>query len=241
MDKEKTREETQRLKEKIGAYQGKLYANTNRSLLVVFQGMDASGKDGATKSLLEFVSPAGTTVANFKRPSSTDLAHDFLWRVHQVVPAYGQIGVFNRSHYEDVLVARVMKLVPKEVWKPRFEQINRFEKTLSECGYTVLKFYLHISREEQAERLRERLSDRAKHWKFEGADLVMRKHWTQFMEAYEDALSLCSKSYARWQVIPSDKKWVRDYLVARRVADALDAMKLKWPEPDEDLSQYQVK
>jgi PPK2 family polyphosphate:nucleotide phosphotransferase len=241
MKKESTREETRRLQEKIGAYQAKLYANTGRALLIVFQGMDASGKDGATKSLLEFVSPAGTKVANFKKPSSTDLAHDFLWRVHQAVPAYGEIGVFNRSHYEDVLVVRVMELAPKSAWKLRYEQINRFEQNLTEAGYVIVKFFLHISREEQAERLKERLSERSKNWKFEGADLLMRERWDDFMAAYEDVLTRCSKRHSRWQVIPADKKWVRDYLVARRVVDAMEAMKLDWPEAREDLSQYRVK
>jgi PPK2 family polyphosphate:nucleotide phosphotransferase len=240
MTKEKAREETRKLLERIGGLQAKLYANTDRAVLIVLQGMDASGKDGATRSLLEFVNPAGVEVANFKAPSADDLAHDFLWRIHRVVPRYGHIGVFNRSHYEDVLVVRVMKLQPKAVWGPRFEQINRFEESLAESGYTLLKFFLHISPEEQAERLKARLEDPAKNWKFEGADLRMRARWPEFMTAYEDVLNLCSPRHARWHLIPADKKWVRDFLIARRVCEALEELELDWPKPKEDLTKYRV-
>ncbi len=241
LTKEKARAATHKLLKRIGELQSKLYANTDRALIVVLQGMDASGKDGATRALFEFVNPAGVEVANFKAPSSEEREHDFLWRVHHVVPRYGHIGVFNRSHYEDVLVVRVMKLAPKEIWAPRFEQINRFEKSLAESGYTVLKFFLHISRKEQAERLKARLQDPAKHWKFEGADLRMRAHWDHFMEAYEDVLDKCSPPHARWHAIPADKKWVRDHLIARRVCEALEDMKLAWPKAKEDLSKYKVR
>jgi PPK2 family polyphosphate:nucleotide phosphotransferase len=240
LKKEKTREATRRLLERIGGLQAKLYANTRRSVLVVLQGMDASGKDGATKSLLEFVNPAGVEVTDFKAPSSEELAHDFLWRVHHAVPRYGRIGVFNRSHYEDVLVVRVMKLAPKEIWAPRFEQINRFELNLHEAGYTLLKFYLHISREEQAERLRARIQDPAKNWKFEGADLRMRERWDEFMTAYEEAINQCSPKHARWHIIPADKKWVRDHVIAKHVCAAMEELELSWPKPREDLSKYTV-
>ncbi len=240
LKKEKTREATRRLLERIGGLQAKLYANTRRSVLVVLQGMDASGKDGATKSLLEYVNPAGVEVTDFKAPSSEELAHDFLWRVHHAVPRYGRIGVFNRSHYEDVLVVRVMKLAPKEVWAPRFEQINRFELNLHEAGYTLIKFYLHISREEQAERLRARIQDPAKNWKFEGADLRMREKWDEFMTAYEEVINRCSPKHARWHVIPADKKWVRDHLIATHVCAAMEELELSWPKPREDLSKYTV-
>ncbi len=241
LTKEKTREATRGLLERIGGLQAKLYANTDRALLVVLQGMDAAGKDGATRSLLEFVNPSGVDVANFKAPSAEELAHDFLWRVHQVVPRYGHIGVFNRSHYEDVLVVRVLKLAPKEVWSKRYVQINRFEESLAESGYTILKFFLHISRKEQATRLRARLDDPAKNWKFEGADLLMRARWDDFMDAYGDVLNKCSPAHARWHLIPADKKWVRDFLIARRVCEALEAMALEWPKPKEDLSKYRVR
>ncbi len=239
--KEKTRAATHRLLERIGGLQAKLYANTRRAVLVVMQGMDAAGKDGAAKSLLEFVNPAGVEVTDFKAPSSEELSHDFLWRVHHAVPRYGRIGVFNRSHYEDVLVVRVMKLAGKEVWAPRFEQINRFELNLHQAGYVQLKFYLHISREEQAERLRARLADPSKNWKFEGADLDMRERWPEFMTAYEEAINRCSPKHARWHIIPADKKWVRDHLIAQQVCAAMEEMELAWPKPREDLSKYRVK
>jgi polyphosphate kinase 2 (PPK2 family) len=157
------------------------------------------------------------------------------------VPRYGRIGVFNRSHYEDVLVVRVMKLATKEVWAPRFEQINRFELNLHESGYRLLKFDLHISSDEQAERLRARIQDPAKNWKFEGADLRMRERWNDFMKAYEDAINLTSPKHARWHIIPADKKWVRDHLIAKYVCAAMEEMELSWPKPKEDLSKYQVK
>jgi PPK2 family polyphosphate:nucleotide phosphotransferase len=240
LTKERAREETQRLQERIGGLQAKLYANTHASVLVVFQGMDASGKDGATKSLLEYVNPAGVEVTDFKAPSTEELAHDFLWRIHHAAPRYGRIGVFNRSHYEDVLVVRVMKLAPREVWAPRFEQINRFELNLHEAGCRILKFYLHISHDEQAERLRARLEDPAKNWKFEGADLRMRERWDDFMGAYEDVLNRCSTPYAPWHLVPADRKWIRDHVIARHVCDALEEMNLTWPKPKEDLSKYSV-
>jgi PPK2 family polyphosphate:nucleotide phosphotransferase len=240
-DKERTRAETRELQERIGGLQAKLYANTGRALLIVLQGMDASGKDGATRAVLEFVNPAGVEVANFKAPSAEELAHDFLWRIHRAVPAYGRIGVFNRSHYEDVLVARVLKLVPEKAWRPRYGQINRFEEHLVENGYVLLKFFLHLSRQEQAERLRARLEDPAKNWKFEGADLRMRQHWDHFREAYEDVLNRCSPRPARWHVVPADRKWVRDHVIARAVCAALEEMQLAWPKPKEDLSKYRVK
>lgn len=241
MNKEKTRVETLQLTERIGGLQAKLYANTGRALIVVFQGMDASGKDGATRGLLEFVNPGGVEVANFKAPSDEERAHDFLWRVHHAIPRYGRIGVFNRSHYEDVLVARVMKLVDKTVWEPRFKQINRFELNLHEAGYIWLKFFLHVSHAEQAIRLQARLSDPTKNWKFEGADLEMRDRWEDFVKAYEDAISRCSPRHARWHVVPADKKWVRDYVIAKQVCETLESMQLTWPKPREDLSKYTVK
>ncbi len=241
MEKEKTRAKTAHLQKRIGELQAKLYANTDRSLLVVLQGMDASGKDGSTRTLLEFVNPAGIEVANFKAPSDEERAHDFLWRIHHVVPRYGRIGVFNRSHYEDVLIVRVLNLAPKSVWSLRYEQINRFEASLAESGYTILKFFLNISRKEQAVRLRERLHDPAKNWKFEGADLLMRARWLDFMAAYEDALNRCSPKHARWHIIPADKKWVRDHLIAQRVCAALEEMNLKWPKSKHDLSKIRVR
>ena len=239
--KEEATSETLKLRARIGELQAKLYANTRQALLVVLQGMDCAGKDGATKSLLDAVNPSGTEVVCFKSPSSEELAHDYLWRIHRAVPNYGRIGVFNRSHYEDVLIVRVLELQPKSVWKRRYEQINDFEQHLGANGYTVLKFFLHISREEQAERLVERLQDKTKNWKFESADLKMRERWDEFMEAYEDVLNRCSPPEAPWHLVPADKKWYRDLVIAQRVVEALEDMKLKWPPAREDLSRVRVK
>ena len=239
--KEEATSETVKLRARIGELQAKLYANTRQALLVVLQGMDCAGKDGATKSLLDAVNPSGTEVVCFKSPTSEELAHDYLWRIHRAVPNYGRIGVFNRSHYEDVLIVRVLDLQPKSVWKRRYEQINAFEQHLGANGYTVLKFFLHISREEQAERLVERLQDKSKNWKFESADLKMRERWDEFMEAYEDVLNRCSPPETPWHLVPADKKWYRDLVIAQRVVEALEDMKLKWPPAREDLSRVRVK
>ena len=237
LDKEATREKTTKLCQRIGELQELLHADARHALVILLQGMDASGKDGAGKRVLEFVSPLGVDAVNFKSPSAEELRHDFLWRVHKAVPRYGHIGVFNRSHYEDVLIVRVMKLEPERVWRARYDQINAFEKHLTENRIILLKFFLHISKAEQAERLKARLDDPHKNWKFESADLEMRKKWPQFQRAYEDALNRCSTSWSPWHIVPADRKWVRDYVIARVVVDALEKLKLKWPKPKEDLSK----
>jgi PPK2 family polyphosphate:nucleotide phosphotransferase len=238
LDKDETREKTERLCERICELQEVLHADARQALLIVLQGMDTSGKDGAAKRVLEFVNPAGVETANFKTPSAEDLAHDFLWRVHKVVPRYGNIGVFNRSHYEEVLIVRVLKLKPVQVWRPRYDQINAFEKHLTANGIVMLKFFLHISREEQGDRLRERIADPRKNWKFQPEDLKMRAHWPKFQKAYEDAINYCSTHYAPWHVIPANRKWYRDYVIAKTVVKALEGMKLKWPRPHQDLSKF---
>jgi PPK2 family polyphosphate:nucleotide phosphotransferase len=240
LDKDKTREKTEKLCQQIGELQHLLYANHSHSLLLVFQGMDTSGKDGAGRHVLQFVTPAGVETANFKTPSSEELAHDFLWRIHKAVPRYGNIGVFNRSHYEDVLVVRVLKLQPKKVWEARYGQINAFEKILAENRVIVLKFFLHISKEEQAERLKARLEDPVKNWKLELNDLKMRAHWQEFQAAYEDAINRCSTPWAPWHIVPADHKWYRDYVVARTVANALEKLNMKWPKPKLDLSKIKI-
>jgi len=241
LDKEKTREATTRLCIRIGELQQLLYANRNNSLILLFQGMDTSGKDGAGKRVLEFVTPAGVETANFKTPSAGELAHDFLWRIHKATPRYGNIGVFNRSHYEDVLVVRVLKLQPKEVWSARYGQINAFEKILADNRTILLKFFLHISKDEQAKRLQARLDDPAKNWKFEMSDLNMRAYWRDFEKAYEDAINCCSTTCAPWYIVPADHKWYRDYVVARIVVSALEDLKMKWPRPKIDLSKIKIK
>lgn len=241
LDKDKTREKTEKLCEHIGELQPLLYANHSHSLVLLFQGMDTSGKDGAGKDVLQFVTPAGVETSNFKTPSAEELAHDFLWRIHKAAPRYGNIGVFNRSHYEDVLAVRVLKLQPKKVWQSRYGQINAFEKILVENRVILLKFFLHISKEEQAKRLEARLDDPAKNWKFEMSDLKMRGYWEPLQAAYEDAINRCSTSWAPWHIVPADHKWYRDYAVARTVVNALEKLKMKWPKPKLDLSKIKIK
>ena len=240
LDKDKTRAKTAELCQRIDQLQDRLYANGNQSLLLIFQGMDTSGKDGATRRVLEFVDPAGTEVTSFKTPSSEERAHDFLWRIHKAVPRYGNIGIFNRSHYEEVLIVRVLKMVKEKVWRARYEEINAFEKHLSENRVIMLKFFLHISKKEQAERLRERLENPRKQWKFSVGDLEMRKKWNEFMKAYEDVVNRCSTPWAPWHVIPANRNWYRDHLIANIVVEKLESLNLKWPKAKEDLSQITI-
>ena len=240
LDKDKTREKTSQLCQRIGELQELLNANASHSLIILLQGMDTSGKDGAAKRVLEFVNPAGVETTSFKSPSREELAHDYLWRVHKAVPRYGNIGVFNRSHYEDVLIVRVMNLQPKSVWRERYDQINSFEKHLATNRVILLKFFLHISKAEQAERLQARLDDPRKNWKFETGDLAMRAKWPEFQQAYEDVLNRCSTPWSPWHIIPADRKWHRDYFIAHTVVAALENLKLKWPKPKEDLSKIKI-
>jgi PPK2 family polyphosphate:nucleotide phosphotransferase len=239
-DKEETKAKTAKLEIRIGELQELFYANSNRALVLMFQGMDASGKDGSVRCVLREVNPAGVETVNFKVPSSEERAHDFLWRIHKAIPRYGNIGVFNRSHYEAVLVERVAKIVPKEVWKPRYRQIVDFEKMLAENNVIFLKFFLHISKEEQAERFRERLANPHKNWKFSHGDLETRALWPEYMQAYEEALNATSHAAARWHVIPSDRNWYRNHLIAQTVVDTLEKLRLKWPKPKEDLSKIKI-
>jgi PPK2 family polyphosphate:nucleotide phosphotransferase len=222
--------------ERIGVLQERLYAEARRALLVVVQALDAGGKDGTTREVFAGVNPQGCRVTSFKAPSSTELAHDYLWRVHQVVPARGEIGVFNRSHYEDVLVVRVDSLVPKEVWSQRYDQINAFERHLVENGTEVVKVYLHISREEQAERLRERVEVPEKRWKFSPDDLRKRAQWDDYMKAYAELLHRCSTEHAPWHVVPADRNWVRNLVVSAIVRARLEEMDPQYPTPKWDPS-----
>ena len=226
--------------QRLNALQYTLYAENRRSLLIVLQGMDTAGKDGTIRHVMTGVNPQGCRVQAFKAPSHTELDHDFLWRVHRVVPPRGEIGIFNRSHYEDVLVVRVHDLVPKSVWSKRYDQINRFENNLAETGTTILKFFIHISRDEQRARLQARLDDPRKTWKFNPADLEERKLWDEYIKAYEAALERCSTSWAPWFVIPSGRKWFRNLAVSEIIADTLEAMDLKTPGPDFDPSGISV-
>jgi PPK2 family polyphosphate:nucleotide phosphotransferase len=214
-----------------------LYADKRYALLIVLQALDAGGKDGTIRHVMSGVNPQGCDVTSFKAPTGQERSHDFLWRIHRAVPSKGNIGIFNRSHYEDVLVVRVHNLVPKEVWRKRFHQINDFERMLTENGVTILKFFLHISKEEQKRRFEQRMEDPARNWKLSLPDFEERKHWESYSEAYEHAIERCSTPWAPWYVIPSDRKWLRNHLVAELVVRALDEMKLKYPPPTVDVSK----
>ena len=206
-----------------------LYANGKHSLLIVLQGVDTSGKDGAIKHVVRAFNPQGTHITSFKAPTSVELAHDYLWRVHRVVPRKGMVGIFNRSHYEDVLIVRVENLVPPEVWQKRYEHINAFEKLLADNGTIILKFCLHISHEEQHKRLSKRLADPTSHWKFDIADITARNKWDEYIEEYEAALERCNTPHAPWYIIPADKKWYRNLVISRILKDRLQELDMDWP------------
>lgn len=237
LDKEKTKRLAEKYGRRIGELQELLFANSGHAVLLIFQGMDASGKDGSIRSVLKWVNPAGVEAANFKVPSAEESAHDFLWRVHRAVPRFGSIGAFNRSHYEAVLAERVLELVPRKVWSRRYEQIVAWERMLAENRVVLLKFCLHISRKEQAERFRERLANPRKHWKFSHADLKTRQRWDDYISAYEDMINATSHPAARWHVVPADRNWYRDYVVAKAVVETMEALRMKWPKATEDLSK----
>ncbi len=211
--------------------QDQLYAEGRQKLLVVFQAMDAGGKDGTICSVFAGVNPQGVVVTSFKKPSEDELAHDFLWRIHKAVPAAGTIGVFNRSHYEEVLVVRVHKLVTESVWKPRYALINDFEKLLINTGTRIVKFFLHISKDEQKQRFEDRINTPAKRWKFDPADLEKRKFWDDYRKAFEDMLEKCSTEATPWYVVPSDQNWYRDYVVRGVITEVLRDMDPKFPDP----------
>lgn len=214
-----------------------LYADKRYALLIVLQALDAGGKDGTIRHVMSGVNPQGCEVFSFKAPTNEELAHDFLWRIHNATPSKGNIGIFNRSHYEDVLIVRVHNLVPKAVWHKRYRQINDFEQMLTENGVTILKFFLHISRAEQKKRFQARIEDSSRNWKLSLPDFEERQHWDDYMAAYEDALSRCSTDHAPWYVVPANKKWFRNYVVAELVVQALDNMRLKYPAPTVDMSK----
>ena len=225
---------------RIRSLQERLYAERRRSLLVVLQAIDTGGKDGTIRHVFEGVNPQGCEVRSFKVPNPEELDHDFLWRYHRQTPARGMITLFNRSHYEDVLVVRVKDIVPEPVWRERYRLINDFEHLLAASGTTVLKFFLHISRAEQKRRLEARLADPDKHWKFDRADLVERESWDAYQAAFEDAINTCSTAAAPWHVVPADHKWFRNLVVARTIADTLQAMDPRFPDPQEGLDRIKV-
>ena len=217
------------LRVKLEKLQELLYAEHKHRLLVVLQAMDTGGKDGTIAKVFDGVNPQGVRVASFKAPTPPELDHDYLWRVHPHVPGKGEIVIFNRSHYEDVLVVRVHHLAPEEVWKRRYDQINDFERMLSEEGTKILKFYLHIDKDEQKQRLQSRLDDPTKHWKFNIGDLAERKLWSQYMKAYEDVLEKTSTDWAPWMIIPANHKWYRNLVVVETIVDALEDFDMQYP------------
>lgn len=218
-----------------------MYAGASRSLLIVLQGLDAAGKDGVVRHLFTGMNPQGTTMFGFKEPTREELAHDFLWRIHRCTPGKGEVTIFNRSHYEDVLAVRVHKLVPRSVWPKRYDLINDFETMLIENGTEILKFYLHISPDEQLARFRQRLDDPTRRWKISDSDYSERELWPKYIEAYEDAIALTSTKQAPWYVIPSNHKWFRNLAISQIVAHTMDAMELKLPQPRVDLAAIRQK
>jgi PPK2 family polyphosphate:nucleotide phosphotransferase len=217
--------------ERMRRLQYLLYADHRRSVLIVLQALDAGGKDGTISHVFSAMNPQGVRVAPFKKPADAELAHDFLWRVHQQTPAKGEVAIFNRSHYEDVLVARVHGLVHKDVWRTRYDLINGFERGLVESGTCVLKFYLHISEDEQLARFEQRLVDPMRNWKISDADYAERKFWPAYVEAYEEVFRETSTPHAPWYIVPANHKWFRNLAISRIVADAMDSLELELPKP----------
>lgn len=224
----------------LASYQERLYAgakagNSRRRVLLVLQAMDCGGKDGTTKRVAGTMNPQGLHIVSFGKPTPEELAHDFLWRIRAALPVAGYVGVFNRSHYEDVLVARVHELVAPDVWRSRYEKINQFEWDLARNGTTIVKVMLHISFEEQRERIERRLDDPTKHWKYNPADVDERGYWSEYQKAYQDALSMCSTDYSPWYVVPANRKWYRDWAVATLLRDVFADLRLTYPEGDFDV------
>jgi PPK2 family polyphosphate:nucleotide phosphotransferase len=220
--------------------QNLLYADGRHKLLVVLQAMDTGGKDGAIRHVFRHTNPQGVKVASFKRPNDVEVAHDFLWRIHRNAPANGEIAIFNRSHYEDVLVVRVHDLVPEERWRRRYDHIVAWERMLADEGVTILKFFLHISKEEQAERLQARIDRHDKQWKFEHNDLSEREHWDDYIDAYQDVLSRTTTEVAPWYVVPADRKWFRNVVLSQVLVDTLKGLDLSYPEPVEGIADLRV-
>ena len=225
----------EKLNDKLESLQELLYAGHKHKLLIILQAMDTGGKDGVIRRVFDGVNPSGVRVARFKAPTPEELAHDFLWRIRKQVPNEGEMVIFNRSQYEDVLVVRVHNLVPPEVWGARFDQINAFERELVENGTTILKFYLHIDLDEQKERLQARLDDPTKRWKFRLGDLEERKRWPEYMQAYEDVLSRTSTEIAPWYIVPANRKWFRDLVISSILVETLESLKMSYPAPEENL------
>ncbi|MDR3574449.1 MAG: polyphosphate kinase 2 family protein [Anaerolineaceae bacterium] len=240
-DKETGQKDMAKYKQDIARLQEILYAEHKQRLLIVLQAMDTAGKDGTTAAVFDGVNPQGVRIANFKTPTLPELDHDYLWRVHPQTPGKGEIVVFNRSHYEDVLVVRVHNLVPEDTWRKRYRHINEFERLLSDEGTTILKFFLHIDLDTQKQRLLDRINTPDKNWKFNPGDIAERNLWPDYMKAYDDALSETSTDWAPWYVVPGDHNWVRDLIAAGIIAETLKKMNPQYPEPVENIEQYRDK
>ena len=240
-DKKKALPVLQENIERLKKLQYLLYAENKRSVLVILQALDAGGKDGTVRHVMGPLNPQGVKVVSFKTPTEEELDHDFLWRVHRYTPHTGEIRVFNRSHYEDVLIVRIHNLVPRSVWSKRYKHINSFEKLLADNNTTILKFFLHVNKKEQLERLKTRLDDPTKHWKANPEDFEERRFWNDYMEAYEVALRRCSTAYAPWFVIPSNKKWFRNLAVSQILVDKLESLNMKFPKSNCDIDSIVVK
>jgi PPK2 family polyphosphate:nucleotide phosphotransferase len=238
---ERSQKMLQKLIARLDDLQNLLYASKKCSLLIVLQGVDGAGKDGTIRHVMSGVNPQGCRVTSFKTPSAEESAHDFLWRIHNAIPKRGEIGIFNRSHYEDVLVVRVHKLVPEAVWSRRYKEINHFERILAENNVKILKFYLHISKEEQKKRFQQRLDDRTKRWKLSPTDFQERSFWNDYMDAYQDVLRYCSTPWAPWYIIPANKNWFRNLAISHIIVKALEDLDMKFPKPSFDVSKYVLK
>ena len=234
-DRDQAEAEFKNGRKQLAELQSRLYAEGKQKLLVVFQAMDAGGKDSGIRKVFSGVNPQGVVVSSFKVPSKEELAHDFLWRIHNRVPGTGKIGVFNRSHYEDVLVVRVHDIVPETVWRPRYEQINQFEKLLHDTGTRILKFFLHISKDEQKERFQDRLDFPEKNWKFSVDDLRKRTYWNDYMDAYQEMMQQCSTEHAPWYAIPANQKWYRNWAIMNDILSTLKEMDPQYPPPEDDI------
>jgi PPK2 family polyphosphate:nucleotide phosphotransferase len=239
-DREDAEPAIEKNREQIAELQEILYAEAKHALLVVFQAIDAGGKDGSIDYIFSGVNPQGCFVTSFKKPTESELSHDFLWRIHDAVPPKGMIGIFNRSHYESVLVERVKNIVPKKVWEKRYDHINHFEELLADEGVTIIKFFLHISTDEQKRRLEKRLKDPHKNWKFNLADLDERKLWDDYQSAFDDMLEKCSTNSAPWYVVPSDRKWFRNWVLSETIVETMKELDMKFPSPPPGLDKVVV-
>lgn len=230
----------QNLKKRMSELQYRLYAERKNGLLIVFQGIDTSGKDSTIRHVISAFNPQSCAVKAFKEPTTEDLSHDFLWRIHKRAPSRGEIVVFNRSHYEDIIQPRVHKTIHKSIWSQRYEHINAFERCLSDNSIKIIKFFLHISKEEQRKRLEERMNDPSKQWKASESDITERKFWNSYTVAYQDIINRCSNLWAPWYIIPANKKWFRNLVVALIIVDTLERMKPKFPKPTINLSKMTI-